>query len=143
MNRNTASFALGSVIALLCLPGGSVAVGPASPTRADLDVLRRRVALLESEHVLGMSRKPYVVLDLGARTLRYGLLGMTLRELRLDSAEAWGLKVVSGDGTPAPSSVAAILTLQEKERDPRLSPLTPAQIEAGATDEDAADVLPP
>jgi hypothetical protein len=135
--------AMAVVLALPGLSGSPAAVGPERPTRADLDRLRRRVALLESEHALGLSRKPYLVLDLGSRTLRYGLLGMALRELPLDGAEARGFVSVSGTGAPASTAVAGILTLDEKEKDPRLSPLTPAQIEAGATDEDAADVLPP
>ncbi len=115
----------------------------ARPTRADLDALRRRVAALESEQALGGARKPYLVLDLGAETLRYRLMGRTVREVPIASFEARGLRRASPGTAPVPAAVAGIFTLKEKQGDPRLSPLTPEQIEAGAADEDAADVLPP
>jgi hypothetical protein len=117
--------------------------GQAVPTRTDLDLSRRRVALLQSEQALAATRKPYVVVDLAARTLRYGLMGMDVHQVPLAAAEAYGLRPVPAGEAPEPRLLAGIVTLKEKERDPRLTPLTPAQIEAGATDEDAADVLPP
>jgi hypothetical protein len=116
---------------------------PSRPTRADLDALRRRVAALECEQALGATRKPYLVLDLGAGTLRYRLMGMTVREIPIASFDARGLRRAGSGAGPAPVSVAGIFSLKEKQNDPRLSPLTPEQIEAGAADEDAADVLPP
>lgn len=112
-------------------------------TRADLDAVRRTVAQLECERALGLTLKPYLVLDLGARILRYRLMGMTMREVTIDRAEARGLRSAAGTATPDPTSAAAVFTLREKEGDPRLSPLTPEQIEAGLDDENAADVLPP
>jgi hypothetical protein len=125
------------------LPARNAGEGAAAPTRADLDLGRRRVALLQSERALAATRGPYVVLDLAARTLRYGLMGMDVREVSLASVEADGLRRASPGTAPDPRLFAGIVTLKEKERDPRLTPLTPAQIEAGAADENAADVLPP
>ena len=39
--------------------------------------------------------------------------------------------------------LAGIVSLKEKEGDPRLTPLSPEQVEEGADDENAANVLPP
>jgi hypothetical protein len=120
--------------------GGGRAAGA---TRADLDAVRRSVSQLESEYALGSTRKPYFVLDLAARTLRCRLMGMTLREIPVAAVETRGLEAATSSVPAGPTSVAGIFTLKEKEGDPRLSPLTPEQIEAGLDDENAADVLPP
>lgn len=112
-------------------------------TRGDLDLLRRRVALLESELALARSRKPYVIVDAPGHRLRYGLLGMTVREIPAGEIRIDGLKRAHGAIAPAPVTLAGIMTLKEKENDPRLAPLTPEQIEAGASDENVADALPP
>ena len=115
----------------------------AAPTRADLDLLRRRVAVLESELALARSRKTYLVVDAPGKRLRYGLLGMTMREIPSSAIRIDGLHYTGEEGAPGPLALAAIATLREKEKDPRLSPLTPEQIEAGAADENVADALPP
>lgn len=128
-----------AVLLLAAAGAGSAA----APTRADLDALRRRVALLETELALTKSRKPYVVLDAPARRLRYRLLGLTMREVPLQSVEMSGLRRVGAGGAPGPLTLAGIVTLKEKDGDPRLTPLTPAEIEAGAADENVADALPP
>ena len=130
----------GMVAALLLAAAG--AGSAAAPTHADLDAQRRRVALLESELALSRSRKPYLVLDAPAMRLRYRLLGMTMREIPLQSVEISGLRRAGEGGAPDPLTVAGIVTLQEKDGDPRLVPLTPAEIE-GAADENVADALPP
>ena len=118
--------------------------GPAgAPTRADLDLLRRKVALLESELALARSRKPYLVVDAPGKRLRYALLGMTMREIPSSAIQIEGLQRTDEGGAPGPHALAGIATLKEKERDPRLTPLTPEQIEAGAADENVADALPP
>lgn len=114
-----------------------------APTRDDLDALRRRVALLESELALSKSRKPYVVVDAPAKRLRHRLLGMTMREIPLRSVDISVLRRAGEGGVPGPLTLAGIVTLKEKEDDPRLTPLTPADIEAGAADENVADALPP
>jgi hypothetical protein len=116
---------------------------PAGPTRADLHALRRLAAQLEAQAALEATRRPYLVLDLGARTLQYRLLGMMLREIPLRSAAARGLRPAPGGARPEAGALAGIFTLQEKDDDPRLTPLTPEQVEAGAGDENAADVMPP
>jgi len=116
---------------------------PGTSTRADLDLLRRRVALLECELTLVRSRKPYLVVDAPAQRLRYGLLGMTLREIPSSAIRIDGLERGGGGTAPELQSLAGIVTLKEKENDPRLVPLTPEQIEAGASDENVADALPP
>jgi hypothetical protein len=139
----------GRALAALALAGGLVAADAApaaavpAPRRADLDAARRRVALLEAERALTATRKPYLVLDLGARTLRYSLMGMEVRRVDLGGADASGLRPAPADGAAAGTLLAGIVTLREKDDDPRLSPLTPEQIEAGLSDEDAADVMPP
>lgn len=124
-------------------PPAGRAPGAHPPTRADLAEARRHVALLESELTLARARKPYIVVDALARSVRYALLGMTVREIAAQEIEFEGL-LPPGDGaasgTPA---LAGIVTLERKENDPRLSPLTPEQIEAGAADENVADALPP
>jgi hypothetical protein len=115
--------------------------GRPRPTRADLDAERRRAAVLESEFALASTRKPYLVLDLGAMKLSYRLMGMTPREIPLPGLRADGLvPAQAAAGTPA---LAGIFTLREKEGDPRLKPLSPEQVEAGADDENTANILPP
>ena len=115
--------------------------GRTRPTHADLDAERRRAAVLESEFALASTRKPYLVLDLGARKLSYRLMGMTPREIALPGLRAEGLlPAQAASGTPA---LAGIFTLREKEGDPRLKPLSPEQVEAGADDENTANILPP
>ncbi|MBI4169249.1 MAG: hypothetical protein HY510_04850, partial [Acidobacteria bacterium] len=84
------------------LPARKAGEGAAAPTRADLDLGRRRVALLQGEHALAATRGPYVVLDLDARTLRYGLMGMDAREVPLASIEADGLRRASPGTAPDP-----------------------------------------
>jgi hypothetical protein len=119
------------------------AVHAGSPTRADLDLLRRQVARLEGELALARSRKPYLVVDAPAKVLRYGLLGMTMREIPARAIRIEGLGRSDTADEPGPLALAGIMTLKEKERDPRLVPLTPEQIEGGAADENVADALPP
>ncbi len=131
----------GMIAALLLAAAG--AGNAAAPTGADLDALRRRVALLETELALSRSRKPYLILDAPARRLRYRLLGLTMREIPLQSVEMSGLRRAGAGGAPGPLTLAGIVTLKEKDGDPRLTPLTPAEIEAGAADENVADALPP
>jgi hypothetical protein len=132
--------------ALLALAAGA---GPARgggagvPTRDAFDLERRRVAALETEMALASTRKPYLVLDLEAKTLRYRLLGMTLREVPLPDLSATGLIPAVHGTRPDPPLLAGIFTVLEKDGDPRLKPLTPEQVEAGADDENAANILPP
>jgi hypothetical protein len=128
-----------------CLLAGSAAVPAAAgrPTRADLEAARRRVAVLAAEHALAATRKPYLVLDLGEGTLRHALLGMDLERADLAPIEARGLVPARGRAASEPARLAGIVTLREKENDPRLKPLTPEQIEAGLADENVADVMPP
>jgi len=143
------ALALVALLAVIPAPGrdveaGTAGVRPGSPaTRADLAALRRRVALLESTLALARSRKPYLVVDAESKHLRYELLGMTLRDLAAREIDIDGLGRSGEGGDPGPQSYAAILTLKEKDHDPRLSPLTPEQIEGGAADENVADALPP
>ena len=120
---------------------GASAAAAARPTRGDLETARRRTAVLESELALASTRKPYLVLDLGARALRYRMMGMTMREVAIHDLAVQGLQTAE----PAPGAplVAGIFTLQEKENDPRLTPLSPEQVEDGADDENAANALPP
>jgi hypothetical protein len=138
---------LAGLAALMLVPvalGGTPAAHPAKgPTRADLVALRRKAALLETELSLARSRKPYLVVDAETKRLRYGLLGMTMRDLTAQEIDIDGLRLAGEGGVPGPLSLAGIVTLQEKDKDPRLSPLTPEQIEAGAADENVADALPP
>lgn len=141
--RRTAAALLAAALAGAGLAAVERARGASGAARADLDAVRRTVAQMESEYALSLTRKPYLVLDLGGRTLRYRLMGMTTRELPLEVLEMEGLLPAPRGVAPDPSAVAAIFTLEEKEGDPRLSPLTPDQIEAGLDDENAADVLPP
>lgn len=111
-------------------------------TRADLAAVRRRAARLESEYALASTRRPYIVLDLASGTLRYRLLGMTMREIPIGPVDVVGLvadRGVAGSG----KHLAGIFTMAEKEGDPRLDPLTPEQVEAGADDENVANVFPP
>jgi len=123
---------------------GTGAARPAPQlTRADLAALRRRVALLESELALARSRKPYLVVDAESKRLRQELFGMTLREIPAREIDIDGLRRTGEGGVPGPLSLAGIVTLKEKDKDPRLSPLTPEQIEEGAADENVADALPP
>jgi hypothetical protein len=119
----------------------SPAVAAPVPTHADLQTERRRSAVLESEVALAATRKPYLVLDLQAKALRYRLMGMTMREIAVPEMSVEGL--VASDGAADAPALAGIFTLREKEGDPRLKPLSPEQVEAGADDENAANVLPP
>jgi hypothetical protein len=116
------------------------AVKPKS-TRADLDAARRRAAVLESELALASTRKPYLVLDLGGKALRYRLMGMTMRDVSIPHVAVEGLE--TSEASPGAPSLAGIFTLKEKEGDPRLTPLSPEQVEEGADDENAANALPP
>ena len=116
---------------------------PGRPTRATLLAQRARVARLESEFALTSTRKPHLVLDLGRRTLTFRLMGMTVREVPFLAVDVRGLRPVSRRGDAPARFLAGIFRLGEKEGDPRLSPLTPEQVEAGLDDENAADVLPP
>ena len=130
------------VLAALALAAPVAGMGGAARgTRVDLDSERRRVFALESEVALASTRKPYLVLDLENRMLRYRLMGMTTREVALPGLAFKGLEEAT-PGAPPPT-LAGIFTLREKEGDPRLKPLSPEQVEAGADDENAANVLPP
>jgi hypothetical protein len=113
----------------------------ARTTRADLEAARRRAAVLESELALAATRKPYLVLDLGGHALRYRLMGMTMREVAIPDLAVEGLE--TSEGAPGTPLLAGIFTLKEKENDPRLTPLSPEQVEDGADDENAANALPP
>ncbi|HZM70063.1 MAG TPA: hypothetical protein VFB95_06815 [Candidatus Cryosericum sp.] len=121
------------------LRGGAAGV----PTRDAFESERRRVAALETEMALASTRKPYLVLDLEAKTLRYRLLGMTLREVPLPDLSTKGLVPAKHGTNPDPPLLAGIFTVREKDGDPRLNPLTPEQVEAGADDENVANILPP
>lgn len=121
----------------------ALAAREGASTRGDLDLLRRRVALLECELALARSRKPYLIVDAPGHRLRYGLLGMTVREIPAGEIRMDGLARARGAAAPPIEALAGIMTLKEKENDPRLAPLTPEQIEAGASDENVADALPP
>ena len=142
---------VGAAVLLLVAAGASAAIlgaghadpGALAPTRADLDGLRRKAARLECELALGRSHKPYLVVDAAQRQLRVALMGMTVREIPLESVELSGLVRAERSGAPGPAALAGITTLSEKEADPRLKPLTPSDVEAGAADENVADVLPP
>jgi hypothetical protein len=101
------------------------------------------VAQLEGQAALEATRKPYLLLDLGARTLQYRLMGMVVREIPLTSAATRGMRPAPRGADPGAQALAGIFTLEEKDGDPRLTPLTPDQVEAGADDENAADVMPP
>ncbi|HEU4403659.1 MAG TPA: hypothetical protein VFT43_16310 [Candidatus Polarisedimenticolia bacterium] len=150
--RTSATLAAVAILALLsgaasarsnAKPAAGAGARSHAPTRADLEALRRHVSLLEAELSLASTRWPFVVLDLETRTLSYRLMGMTVREVPIDKVEARGLRAVVVGKEPDPAAVAGIFSVAEKEKDPRLSPLTPEQIEAGAADENAADALPP
>jgi hypothetical protein len=144
IRKRAPRWAAAALLAGSALAAGRLGAAPArvGPTHSDLDAARRRVDRLDCELALSATRRPYVVLDLGARTLTYRLMGMTLREIPLADATATGL-LPAPRGAAPPLSTAGILTLQEKTGDPRLSPLTPEQIEAGLDDENTADALPP
>jgi hypothetical protein len=111
-------------------------------TRADLDGAQRRAARLESEVALASTRRPYLVLDLEEKMLRYRLMGMTMREVPIPALRIEGLLPSNGGAADSPA-LAGIVSLKEKEGDPRLNPLSPEQVEDGADDENAANVLPP
>src|SRR5207245_6029371 len=137
MRRTTIGWVLAAVGA------SSLAVAGGRPTRQDLAAARRLVDRLDAEAALTETRRPYVVLDLAGRRIQFRLMGMTVREIPLQEPGASGL-VPARRGAPTTAETGvAILTLKEKEADPRLAPLTPEQIEAGADDENAADALPP
>lgn len=131
----------GSIAVLLLAALGTG--GAAVPTRGDLEGLKRKVALLESELALAKTRKPYLVVDAESRQLRYRLLGMTMRELPLRGIEIGGLKRSGAGGAPGLLALAGTVVIREKDGDPRLTPLTPEDVEAGAADENVADALPP
>ncbi len=131
----------GSIALALLLLAGSGAIPPS--TQSDLDAARRRAAVVESEFALASTRKPYLVLDVASRTLRYRLMGMTVREITLEEIEVRGLEPGVPDGPADPPRLAGIFTVREKEGDPRLHPLSPEQVEAGDDDENAANILPP
>src|SRR5712692_10546063 len=138
MSRTTIGWMLAAVGA------SSLAVAGGRPTRQDLAAARRLVDRREAEAALTETRRPYVVLDLAGRRIQFRLMGMTVREIPLQEQGASGLVPARrGVATGGAESGVAILTLKEKEADPRLAPLTPEQIEAGADDENAADALPP
>jgi hypothetical protein len=124
-------------------PAGGAAGGH-KPTHDDLREARRQIGRLEAETALTATRKPYVVLDLEGRSVVIRLMGMTVREIPIDRYGARGLGAAPGlEAAEQPKQVAGIFTLREKEGDPRLSPLTPEQIESGQDDENTADALPP
>ena len=145
--------ALAGIVALIFHPPGRASGAPkaasgtastapaAKPTRADLETARRRAAVLESEVALASTRKPYLVLDLGAKSLRYRMLGMTMRDVPLAGLDVEGL--LTAEPAAGAPLVAGIFTLREKENDPRLTPLSPEQVEDGADDENTANALPP
>jgi hypothetical protein len=137
--RTVASALLALLAGEGLLRGGTEGV----PTRDSFESERRRVAALETEMALASTRKPYLVLDLEAKTLRYRLLGMTLREVPLPDLSAVGLVPAAHGARPDPPLLAGIFTVREKDGDPRLTPLTPEQVEAGADDENVASILPP
>ena len=148
--RRSGCAILGLVMALAgCSPAGSaasardVAAARARRTRGDLLAERSQVARLEADYALASARRAYVVLDIGERRLSYRLAGMILREVPLEEVSVRGLRRASEDAAPAPPEMAGIFSLREKEGDPRLSPLTPEQIEAGLDDENAVDAVPP
>jgi hypothetical protein len=127
-------------LGLLLLGAGSAAP---RPTQSDLDAARRRSAVMESEFALASTRKPYLVLDVASRTLRYRLMGMTVREIALTAIDVRGFEAGLPDGPSDPPRLAGIFTVREKEGDPRLHPLSAEQVEAGDDDENAANILPP
>lgn len=128
--------------ALAAIGGPSYAVASERPTRADLAAMQRRAARLESEYALASTRRPYIVLDLESGTLRYRLMGMTMREIPIGPVDTTGL-VAESDASGRGEHLAGIFTMAEKEGDPRLDPLTPEEVEAGADDENVAAVFPP
>jgi len=130
--------AAGAVAGVLTLAGAAAD----RATRADLAAMRRRTARLEGEYALSATRRPYIVLDLESGTLRYRLMGMTMREIPIGPADVAGLVAESGAAGTG-EHLAGIFTMAEKEGDPRQNPLTPEQVEAGADDENVANVLPP
>jgi hypothetical protein len=143
LGRTLVRAGLGALALAAGLTGLADARLAGAATHADLALLRRRVALLESELALARSRKPYLIVDAATRSLRYDLLGMTVREVGARDVRIDGLRRPGDGSVQGPLSLAGIVTLKEKENDPRLSPLTPEQIEAGAADENVADALPP
>lgn len=144
--RRRAILSAGVALAAALAAGAAAllhADGAARSTRADLAAERRRLARLESEYALASTRKPYIVLDLASGTLRYRLMGMTMREIPVGPFDAAGLVADPGAGGGAAAQLAGIFTMAEKEGDPRLNPLSPEQVEAGADDENVAVVFPP
>jgi len=144
--RRRAALAAGLALAAALAAGAAVllhADGTAArATRADLAAERRRMARLESEYALAATRKPYIVLDLASGVLRYRLMGMTMREIPIGPVDVAGL-VADGGADGGATQLAGIFTMAEKEGDPRLNPLSPEQVEAGADDENIAAVFAP
>jgi hypothetical protein len=140
-----AALAVGVALAAVLAAGAAALLhvdAAARSTRADLAAERRRMARLESEYALASTRKPYIVLDLATGALRYRLMGMTMREIRIGPVDVAGL-VAEGGADGGATQLAGIFTMAEKEGDPRLNPLSPEQVEAGADDENVAAVFPP
>lgn len=105
VRRAPALVALVAVISGVWLEGaaaGGASLAAGGPTRADLDLLRRRVALLESELALARSRKPYLIVDAEAKRLRYRLLGSTMREIALSMVRFDGLRSSDEGGVRGP-----------------------------------------
>lgn len=133
---------MGAVAAALACSAASAA--DPVPSRDDLEAALARVAALEADHALARTRQPWIVLDLPAGMIRYRLMGLELRDVPLAGIETDGLiRRSDGTGTPTAGSLAGILVLKEKEDDPRLSPLTPAEAGSGEDDENSAGALPP
>src|SRR2546428_11149058 len=115
------------LLALLALLAGAAIDSKAAPgavrasaaTRGDLDLLQRRVAVLESELALARSRKTYLIVDGPGKRLRYGLLGMTMREIPSSAIRIDGLHYTGEEGAPGPLALAAVAALREKEKHPR------------------------
>ena len=66
-------------------------------------------------------------------------MGMTMREIPIGPADVAGLVAESGTAGTG-EHLAGIFTMAEKEGDPRQHPLSPEQVEAGADDENVAQL---
>jgi hypothetical protein len=142
--RGVRALVAAALLATAALGAGATLAGASAgrATRADLAAMRRRTARLEGEYALAATRRPYIVLDLESGMLRYRLMGMTMREIPIAPVEVAGL-VPEGGAASTGEHLAGIFTMAGKEGDPRQNPLTPEQVEAGADDENVANVLPP